>query len=71
MADINSLMILDDGTLTTNKTLMDCAVICGNLDHELARQALILGIFMGAVIVIAGIYLTRWIKNGRLQGDQP
>ena len=71
MADINSLVMLNDGVLTTNTTVMQCAPICGNLDHELARQALILGIFLGAVIVIAGIYLTRWIKNGRLQSDQP
>lgn len=69
MADINSLVMLNDGTLTANTTMMQCAPICGTLDHELAKMALLTGLVLGAIIVLTMNYIGRWYRGWR-EGDK-
>ena len=69
MADINSLIMLNDGNLTTNTTLMQCAPVCGAMQHALAEQALLVGLILGAVITITMYYIGRWYR-GRTSGDK-
>lgn len=71
MADINSLFTLADGNLTTNTTLLQCAPVCGNMEHALAGQALIVGLVLGAAIAITMYLIGRSVKNGWLSRYLP
>ena len=68
MADINSLVMLNDGVLTTNTTMMQCAPICGNMEHALAEQALLAGLLLGGAIVLSCYLIGRWYRGRK--GDQ-